>query len=294
LYFLLTGRAPFQTGDMAATVARIVSDPAPAMRSLRPDLDPRLDEVVLRGLERDRARRWRDLEAFRAAPSEVLPGRLSIGGLGLRFGAYAIDWLLLFFVGMIPGLVLVSLLGADWVMRAQYDPRTQAYQLALTLPGLLYFGLLEGAWGASLGKYLLRLRVRRASDGAVPGLARGLIRAAAWTALFSLGTLLWLATLILLARATRFEDLMRQFPLQSMMLSMVPLLGLLAGVGLMLLPMRKRNGYRGLHEFLSSTRVILLPPAARRAALQGEHFDPPVRPADACPHRLGAFVISGA
>ncbi len=67
LYFLLTGQAPFDGGDAAATLARTVSDPARPMRRLRPELDPDLDEVVLRGLERDRGRRWRSLVDFRAA-----------------------------------------------------------------------------------------------------------------------------------------------------------------------------------------------------------------------------------
>src|SRR6185437_3411393 len=62
LYFLLTGRAPFQTDDAMATLARIVSDDPPPMRSVRPDLPPALDKVVLRGLDRDRKRRYRDLD----------------------------------------------------------------------------------------------------------------------------------------------------------------------------------------------------------------------------------------
>jgi hypothetical protein len=70
--------------------------------------------------------------------------------------------------------------------------------------------------------------------------------------------------------------------------------GLVAGIGLVLLPMRRRNGYRGLHEFLSGTRVVLLPPAARRAAPRAERFEPPVRPAKDLPERIGAFEIRGA
>jgi serine/threonine protein kinase len=46
LYFLLTGQAPFQTGDALASMARIVSDDAPSMRMLRPELPRALDKVV--------------------------------------------------------------------------------------------------------------------------------------------------------------------------------------------------------------------------------------------------------
>ena len=52
LYYLLTGRAPFQHADGASVIARVVSEPAPPPRSLKPDIPPALEQVVMRGLER--------------------------------------------------------------------------------------------------------------------------------------------------------------------------------------------------------------------------------------------------
>src|SRR5205807_2020909 len=95
LYFLLTGQAPFQTGDAMATMARIVADDPPAVRTLRPELPRALDKVILRGLERDRKRRWRSLDEFRQALLAFLPAEPSVGGLGLRFGAIFVDKMLL-------------------------------------------------------------------------------------------------------------------------------------------------------------------------------------------------------
>ena len=74
LYYLLTGQAPFQHADGATVIARVVSEPAPPPRGLRPDLPPALEEVVLRGLERPRERRFPDLAAFRAARLAVAAG----------------------------------------------------------------------------------------------------------------------------------------------------------------------------------------------------------------------------
>src|SRR5262249_28601990 len=91
LYFLLAGRAPFQSGDALATLARIVSDDPPSLRTVRPELPRALDRVVLRGLERDRKRRYRDLDEFRKTLLPLLPAQPSVGGLGLRFGAWVID-----------------------------------------------------------------------------------------------------------------------------------------------------------------------------------------------------------
>src|SRR5207248_2998974 len=93
LYYLLTGEAPHQHADAAVALARIVSEPAPPVRSRRPQVPAGLDRVVLRGLERDRSRRWRDLEEFRTALLPFVPSRLSISGVSLRFAAFLIDFL---------------------------------------------------------------------------------------------------------------------------------------------------------------------------------------------------------
>ncbi|MDW8264249.1 MAG: hypothetical protein RMJ52_02840, partial [Gemmataceae bacterium] len=93
LYFLLTGRAPFQhCAGPAATLARIVSEPPPPLRCVRPGLSPALERVVLRGLQRDRDQRWRDLAEFRRALQALLPGHLSFGGLSARLGAFLRAW----------------------------------------------------------------------------------------------------------------------------------------------------------------------------------------------------------
>jgi hypothetical protein len=119
LYYLLTGRAPFQGGDAAATMARIVAESPPSMRILRPEIPASLDRLVLRGLERQRGRRWRDLGQLRTALLRYLPGQLSIVGMGSRLAAFAIDAL---GVGLLEqqtypllmALVLPLELSAEW------------------------------------------------------------------------------------------------------------------------------------------------------------------------------------
>jgi hypothetical protein len=292
LYFLLTGRAPFEGGDPAATLARIVSDPAPSLRTLHPDLDAQLDQVVLRGLERDRGRRWRDLAEFRAALAEFLPGRLSVGGLGIRFGAFAVDWFLLIVVKQVAGVILLALLGVDYITRAQNSAEGWALQLSGVPPFFLYFALLEGIWGASLGKLLLRLRVRRIREGGAPGLGRALVRAVAFTILFDLNNLLVLVCVALWFPADLQNP--QQLPLRyGLLLGGLMLGGFVVGVGLLLLPMRRGNGYRGLHEFLSGTRVVRLPAPVRRPALRGDPIARPLLRANGCPARLGAFAVRG-
>jgi eukaryotic-like serine/threonine-protein kinase len=249
LYFLLTGRAPHEGSDMAAVAARIASEPAPPLRSVRPELSAGLERIVRRGLERQPERRYRDLEAFcQALLPFAPPGELSIGGMGRRLIAVLIDALIV----CIPALGLRILAGETLLKPGPgyVEPEGFALWFPRVLNGclialvVLYFGLLEGRWGCSLGKRLLRLRVTRSSQGTPAGVARALLR----TLLF--GLLLWLPFPIF--------DILPLDCLTKIFLGML-LWTQIPGAFLVMSTMRARNGYRGLHEFLSGTRTVQLP-----------------------------------
>src|ERR687886_2984806 len=77
LYELLTGRVPFEA-DSAVTIAlkQVSEEPVPP-RALNPEVSPELEDVVLRALQKDPARRFPDADAFVAALEAVrdLPSR---------------------------------------------------------------------------------------------------------------------------------------------------------------------------------------------------------------------------
>ena len=190
LYCLLTGRAPFQGGDPAATLARIVCDPAPPMRSLRRDLPAALDKAVLRGLERDPAKRWRDLDEFQAALSPFVPGRLSIGGLGIRFGAFVVDYVGLMLLGLPLFFLTVAATGGGDPWDAHIRPvRFVVQQLAGVLLWGAYFGVCEALWGCTPGKRWLGLRVYRARAVERPGAAAVALRTFLFFFLLNLGSI---------------------------------------------------------------------------------------------------------
>src|SRR5262249_1388924 len=153
-YFLLTGRAPFQTNDAAAALARTMTDPLTPMRKPRPDVPTTLDDVVLRGLARDRGKRWRNLEDFRVALLPFVPGRHSMADVGWRVAAYLLDAA---FLASAP-FVLIFLFYL--AVRPVLTPRGHGLlQLALgvalyVLLALVYFGVPESVWGGSAGKLL--------------------------------------------------------------------------------------------------------------------------------------------
>jgi serine/threonine protein kinase len=71
MFHVLTGKAPFGSGDTAEVLYRVLTDPVPRPRAERPDVPPDLDGIVVKCLEKEPARRYQsaaalaeDLEAF--------------------------------------------------------------------------------------------------------------------------------------------------------------------------------------------------------------------------------------
>jgi hypothetical protein len=292
LYFCLTGRAPHETGDAAATLARIASDPAPSLRRFRPDVPAALDAVVLRGLERDRKRRWQGVDEFRAALAPFVPGQLAPAGRAVRAAAYLVDVVL---VNVPP--MLASAFSAAAIAAHTTPKLAPAWQVLLQefCSGLLWlvcFLLLEGLWGCSPGKWALRLRVCTPDSPEPPGLGRALLRCLVFFLLADLGWELMMVGGCVLA--FHFENGADPW------FSLYPYLPYLAflwfGAGLLVLAssMRTRNGYRGLHDLASGTRVVQLPWASRRRAGRGPFGEPETVPRGGLPPRIGPFVVKGA
>jgi hypothetical protein len=273
LYFLLTGRPPFQSRDAAATVARVVSESPPSMRTQRPEIPRALNRIVLRGLERQRPRRWRTLDELQEALLPFVTSQLAAGGPGMRLAAYLID------MGLFWPLATI---GHTHITNA-FWPTPGAWRrlLVFTLPWSFYFIVLESLWGCSLGKRWLRLRVYSSSGNYLPKLRNVLLR----TVFFYI--FVYLAAEVLgVAYAIRPNDQ----PMQLIAYVLAPALGTLV----LATPMRLRNGYRGIHELLSSTRVVRLPWTKKRRALRTRPLDRPLLHPDGLPDRLGSFRIQGA
>lgn len=81
MYEMLTGEAPFTGPTPHAIIARRFSEPPRPIRSVRPQVDPGLEEVLLKGLATVRADRFPSMAAFSSAVTAVVhaparaPGR---------------------------------------------------------------------------------------------------------------------------------------------------------------------------------------------------------------------------
>jgi hypothetical protein len=246
LYYLIAGQPPVLASDAVEALARIASEPAPPLRRHCPDIPRALEAVIHRGLERDPARRWRNLQELHDALVSFVPDRLSIAGIGLRIGAYVADLGLAHLVSWaIFGLMMLYHQAQLMeTMRFQERNREIIGWLERIL-WLVYFFLLEGTGGASLGKWLAGLRVNRVGSGGPPGLGRGLVRAVVFYALTELP-------------ADLLHELQPAAEGDRMRLTFWAYERIVRGLGLLALitTMRRSTAFRGPHEWLSGTRVV--------------------------------------
>jgi uncharacterized RDD family membrane protein YckC len=302
MYYLFTGQPPFGAGkDMAATLARIVCDPPESIRKFRPELPVALDRVVLKGLDRDRERRYQDLQELRDALVAVQPQAMTRGGLWVRLGAFLADIAILTAVFWTIKAIIAAAAGLFGA------PEQTRLALALgigepitALLWLGYFGIGERIWGGTPGKRWLRLRVRTGDSGEKPSVRHVVKRTLVAFALFQLGWLLAPAVLYALS-----------FKIGGPELVAGPWRLALAwgwfGVGALLAvaTMRRRDAYRGLHEILSDTRVVRLPSPKKRPRplstlgwvlylKRGGRLTRSAGATATLPDKLGGFAIRGA
>lgn len=77
LYFLLTGRAPFEGGSVLTILVRVARDAPRPPRELRPELTPAVEALILRCMEKDPALRYPTAKSLERA-------RAGLGGARLR------------------------------------------------------------------------------------------------------------------------------------------------------------------------------------------------------------------
>ena len=232
LYFLLTGRPPFEHSTLDGLVTKITSAPV-QFSDAYPQLPRGVAAIVRRCLAKAPGQRfatYADLRRVLApfASAAATPAPLSVRAVAAVFDAIV--------VVPIAAIVLGGLVGSQLVR----DPVT-----ALLLIGglfVIYWGVLEGRFGAAYGKRRCGIRVVRGT-GDRPGLLRGLARAL----IFVLPFLSAIVAVQLIAATTGRPA------------AMVIALG--AAAVALVAPVRG-NGGLALQDVVVGTRVVTWPPAA--------------------------------
>jgi uncharacterized RDD family membrane protein YckC len=296
LYFLLCGKAPFEgSGDAMAVMARIVADDPPPLRDRQPQIPVELEEVVLKGLARDRKQRWASMADMRQALAPFLPRRRSYVGLGLRQAAYLIDLGLL----AVATLLILELMDHLFALPADGSLPYDLYMIGVSyLFHLVYFTAMERRWGASIGKWLMRLRVHQMTSGLPPTWGQALRRTLVFLVCFAVIEIPLLCALPRVdpqevrTEKQRQEDLLWHHSQRNL----ISLGSFLGGVILISLTMRRRNNSRGVHEFASGTQVVRLPGAwfARPVAVPVKCSEWQVTQPAGMPSQVDRYQVLGA
>jgi serine/threonine protein kinase len=91
LYYLLTGRPPFDDRDLMVLVSRIATEPPPSLRKGRPGIPRALAETVLHCLAKDPAHRPTSYRSLASALEPLSSSVKTPAPLGIRFAAGVID-----------------------------------------------------------------------------------------------------------------------------------------------------------------------------------------------------------
>ncbi len=277
LYALLAGRAPFGGANVGEVLARILSETPALMRSIRAEIPRELERVVLRGMERDPDDRYRDLDAFRAALAPFSSTSAAAGSIPRRLGAWVVDAAL---VGFVSSSVTTMLQTSNDLFVS--DPSRPwlalplSVQLALGMIPVVYFALTEGAFSASVGKWVFGLRVAPVGPG--PAMW---VRAVPRAFLFE-------------AAALAIVVPWHLFPTnQQTYLLLTPLI-FVGTFAFRVCTMRKRNGWRGPHELWTGTRVIQSQfPFRKRSRIESPPEAPHANPQVPLPEKLGSYRVLG-
>jgi uncharacterized RDD family membrane protein YckC len=276
LYYLLTGRPPLDAANGVQLIERVQHERPAAVRAVRRDVPRPLDRIVQRCLAKDPAERppsYADLSKSLLPYGSASPAPAP---LGLRTLAFVIDGMIMRFLGgVLPFLILMQWRQQVLASALEWLAFLGAHSLLL----VAYFGVSEAIWSASPGKMVVGLRVIR-TGGQPLGLGRSLARAFLWWLALAPALIGWIAWWPSGLGAAAWST---GWPVYLAMG------GVGAGaIGILFATARRPNGFAGLHDLATKTRVVsklTFEPGAVRMLVE----PPPVLPHR--PTRLGPYVM---
>ena len=264
LFTLIAGKPPFD-GDAMSVTAQILTDPAPNIRTVQPNVPKDLARIIEKTLRKDPSERYANLAELKKSLAPFASGGASLTQIGRRSAAYMIDYVFTTLVCQLTIMCLVFIFitpkqinnpGMDMSVHIQ---RLQIFaSLGIWLFVWLYFAILEGFWGTTIGKKILGLKVVN-NQGEKPGIFRGLLRSFAVPSAFAIPIFVTLIRLLWVSED--FQEIRMTSVIygwtSARLAEVLPAL-------VCLLTMKQSNGLRGLHGLLSGTRVFRINRAEHR------------------------------
>ncbi len=268
LFYLLTGRVPFEGHNIVQLTANVLEKPVPSPRGFRREIPKGLAVAVQRCLAKQPAERFKSYDDLRQALVPYSSAAPTPATLSLRFLAGVLDMLV---IGL-PGTAVMFLCFGNLMDYMSFlygsSPRALLWRLGALSAIFFYYAMFDGVWGATAGKALCRLRVVR-PDKNPPGFLRALLRALIYVVLPSLPV--W----IVYGRDPK-AILQSSIVIQQLIgFSFYLLLALLFCTA------RRRNGFAAVQDLVTGTRVISRTALELRPVLSASETPPPA--ADAKP-----------
>lgn len=262
IFYLLTGRTPFDAPNMVQLLATVLEQRAPSPRKFRPEIPKGLAKVVQRCLEKqpgERFKNYADLAQALAPYSSIAPTPAT---LSLRFLAGVVDTTFMCALAMVINLSVFGSPMAFMNHAMERSPMLLACVLGWFCVATGYYGLFEGLWGAAGGKALCRLRVVGPNRNP-PGFARAWLRAVAYIVPPLLPYWAFFGT--------NPKAYLSSSPLTQMFLGF-SVYGIMA---LVFITARRRNGFAAVQDLLTRTRVISRAAGSSRPVLSASDAPPP-------------------
>ena len=277
LYYLLTGKTPFRGDNLIRFIATALDQPAASPATFRRDIPKGLCAAILRCLEKQPARRFRNYGELRETLLPYASAAPTPATLGWRFLAYMLDTAIWSALMGTLGYVLITHIGSLTDPATYQSPFYIAGVLASFALMILYFALTEGIRGASVGKAICGLRVVGPGRSA-PGVARALFRAAIFIVAPVLP--LWIYLGFDPAKAATIGTHAGSMAIAYSQFAVMALMFVISA--------RRRNGFAGLHDLASGTRVIRKAAYEARPLLEAE--EPPHPVSEATP-QIGPYYV---
>jgi len=270
MYWLLTGKAPFEARDLQTLVKKVTTEPPASPRVLRPAIPAGLAAVVVRCLAKQAAERPASYAELADALRPFAPHQDPPASPGARVLANIVDSLVVGAVVALGGAAIAAMAGTG-VGSGRWN----------FLLNAAYFFILEGGWGTSLGKRLFGLRVVSAAGGP-----------ASWRQIAPRTAVFYLPNLIVASFVSSSSIVVTGRPGNGGAITIDRGGMTLIVAAVLFVTMRRRNGWAAVHDLVSGTQVV------RHVAIGERQLGRSAAPARVAvtgaavaPQRIGPFVL---